>query len=51
MELECNDAARIDHTSRGLMNWDSFTRDDYESETFQADQLAQVDFRRLCLLR
>ena len=38
MELECNDAARIDHTSRGLMNWDSFTRDDYESETFQADQ-------------
>tara|TARA_A100001391_G_scaffold106159_2_gene71032 strand:- start:10184 stop:12805 length:2622 start_codon:yes stop_codon:yes gene_type:complete len=38
MELECNDAARIDHASRGLMNWDSFTRDDYEAETFQADQ-------------
>ena len=38
MELECNDAARIDHASRGLMNWDSFTRDDYEAETFHADQ-------------
>jgi len=38
MELECQDAARIDHTSRGLMNWDSFTRDDYEAETFQGEQ-------------
>ena len=38
MELECQDAARIDHESRGLMNWDSFTRDDYGAETFQSEQ-------------
>jgi len=38
MELECQDAARIDHESRGLMNWDSFTRDDYGVETFQSEQ-------------
>ena len=46
MEIDCRDGTRIDHRSKGLLNWDSFTRgEDFDAEDFPEDEIGLLNWR------